>query len=111
MAEGALEAVLYSLPKHHIGESEAESTDGSGSQKYFTIRLYRSTVVIVAPYAARGSVLSGIRRYGLDGGECGGELSLAEIAGWVAGRMVFEGVEEFRNGRVGELGKSSRVSE
>lgn len=50
--------ILYSLPKHHIGESEAVSTDGSGSQKYCTIRLYRSTVVIVAPYAARGWALS-----------------------------------------------------
>ena len=68
---GGFAAILYSLPKHHIGESEAEATDGSGSQKYCTIRLYRSTVDIVTPYAARGLSLSGIDDDGLNGGERG----------------------------------------
>jgi hypothetical protein len=71
--------ILYSLPKHHTGESEAVSTDGSGSQKYCTIRLYRSTVVIVAPYAARGWALSGIDINGLDRGECGARACLGDM--------------------------------
>lgn len=75
---GILVTILYSLPKHHIGESEAVSTDGSGSQKYCTIRLYLSTVVIVAPYATRGLLFSSIDVAGLDGGECGARSNAEE---------------------------------
>ena len=75
---GALVAILYSLPKHHIGESEAVSTDGSGSQKYWTIRLYLSTVVIVAPYATRGLWFRSIDVAALDGGECGARSNAKE---------------------------------
>lgn len=98
---GSFVAILYSLPKHHIGESEAVSTDGSGSQKYCTIRLYRSTVVIVTPYAARGWVFSGIDVAGSEGGDVGDGEMLRAVGG-VEGRLSGgEGGEE--------LIKSSKV--
>lgn len=76
---GDFVVVLYSFPRHHIGEFEAAATESSGSQKNWTSRLYRSMVVMLSPNAAQlkaEDVVTIDGRCGVNRGECGAGLEV-----------------------------------